>query len=114
MDEELHEGLAYELATLALWGDHVDHAVEREQQSHLDDLRELLHDGHPAEAGQTVVPESGQQLLHVGVCHELRTSHIHLDINQIFMQFHVESITYNKITSITSNFGPFRLLWPVL
>lgn len=74
MDEELHEGLAYELAPLTLWGNHVDHAVEREQQSHLDNLRELLHDRHPAETGQTVVPESGQQLLDVRVCHELHTS----------------------------------------
>lgn len=75
MDEKLHEGLAYELAALTLWRDHVDHAVEWEQQGHLDDLRQLLCDWHPAEPGQTVVPESCQELLDVRVCHKLRPSH---------------------------------------
>lgn len=101
MDEELHEGLAYELAPLTLWGDHIDHAVEREQQSHLDDLRELLHDRHPAEPGQTVVPESGQQLLNVRVSHELSTRQSNIR-HRSNTSIHTVScgISSNKITII--------------
>lgn len=75
MDEKLHEGLAHQFASIRLGSNHVEAAVEGEEDNDFHDLHELLKHRHPSEPRQSVVPQGSEQLLDVGVRHELNTFH---------------------------------------
>lgn len=69
--DELDEGLPDEQAQRALWGDQVAHGEDREQEPD-DEARHHLHGPvSPPPARELVVPARGQQLLAVGLGHEL-------------------------------------------
>jgi len=60
MDEEFHKGLAHQLARPAIRGAHVYEAVEREQDGHLADAEDFVHNALAPESGEPVIPNGGQ------------------------------------------------------
>lgn len=71
VDDEFDERLLGEPAPVARRGDHVDETEDGELDGNLERLDQLAQHGSAAEAGQALVPDGPQQLLHVGVCYEL-------------------------------------------
>lgn len=72
MTDELDEWLSHGLADDGMGCDYVGDGKERKQDPYPDDLERLQHHVFPAESGQTLVPYRRQELLHVGMCHELK------------------------------------------
>lgn len=56
MYQKFHKGLAHQLPRAAVWGTHVDEAVEWEQDRHLADAQGLVHDALAPETRETLVP----------------------------------------------------------
>lgn len=71
MADELDERLPHRLSDDRMGGDDVGDGEEREQYPDPDDLEGLEHHVFPPESGQPLVPYRRQELLNVGVGHEL-------------------------------------------
>jgi hypothetical protein len=87
MAYELDEGLPHRLADGRVRRDDVRHREQREQQPDPHDFQGLQHHVFAPEARKTLVPDRGQQLLHVGVRHELQSMGLQL-INAVFLKEH--------------------------
>ena len=55
------------LTCLSLWGQHVHDAVVGVHDAQLDDQERLLEDVAPSEAWHPLIPDTAQELLHIGV-----------------------------------------------
>lgn len=85
MDEKLHEWFAHEFSPLRVRVDHVNGAVHGKQDGDLDDLHRLSDKRHPSESWQALVPDGGEELLDVWVCHELRARYSSQMINMMIL-----------------------------
>ena len=56
--------------------DDVAEGVDGEEEADPDNLHGLEDHVHLAEAGQSLVPHAGQQLLHIGVSNKLKQQHL--------------------------------------
>ena len=71
MADKLDERFAHGASHAAVRCDDVADGEEGEEHADPDDLYHLQQHVLPPEAGQALVPDGRQQLLHVRVCHEL-------------------------------------------
>ena len=71
LTDELDERFLDEAALLRVWSHDVEHGMDRELTGYTCSLNKLTHHGLTPEAGQTLVPDGAQQLLHVWMCHKL-------------------------------------------
>lgn len=72
MRDELDEGLAHEFSTFRVRCQDVLQAVDGEAAAQLDDINELLGRLFASKARQTLIPNGGEQLLNVWMCHKLK------------------------------------------
>jgi len=72
MADELDEGLPHGLPDGRMWCDDVRDREQREQQPDPHDFQGLQHHVFAPEAWKTLVPNRGQQLLHVRVRNKLK------------------------------------------
>lgn len=70
--DELDEGLLEELSLVGVGGEHVGHRQHGKHGGELDHLHQLADHVLAAEPWQTIVPDGAEELLHVGVSHELK------------------------------------------
>lgn len=83
MRDELDKGLAHELGTLGIRGQDVLQAVDGEAASQLHDIHQLLGGLLAPEARQSVVPNGGQQLLDIWMCHKLEGGVIFINSSRV-------------------------------
>ena len=72
MADELDEGLLGEAAQGGAGGEDVGEGEQRKERPDADQLQRLRDDVPPAKAGHALVPDTGEQLLNVGVGAELK------------------------------------------
>lgn len=72
MTYELDEGLPHGLPYDGMGSDDVSDGEERKQDPYPDYLERLQDHVFPAESGQSLVPYRSEELLHVGMRHELK------------------------------------------
>ena len=70
MADELDERVLDHLAPLRIGGDHVGDAIEGVHETQAENGEGLEEDIFPTEAWHALVPDAGQQLLHVRVRYE--------------------------------------------
>ena len=71
MTDELDKRFLDETALFRVWSHDVEHRVDGEFAGDSKRLQHLTYQGFTPEAGQTLVPDGTQQLLHVGMGNKL-------------------------------------------
>lgn len=76
MTNKLDERLSHCLTNDGMGCDYVGDREKRKQDPYPNDLQRLQYHIFPAESGQSFVPYRCEELLHIGMCHELKQKFI--------------------------------------